>query len=73
MNNSTDDIKVKEEPVESEEEQQKMDLSSSNIKPESPVPSSNASKSKETKKLHRKIFFFNFTSHFSFHSSCFHM
>ncbi len=53
MNNSTDDIKVKEEPIESEEEQQ-IDLSSSsNIKPESPVISTNTSKSKETKKLHR--------------------
>jgi hypothetical protein len=60
MNNSIDEIKVKEEPIESEEEQhqqqqEKMDLSSSNIKPESPnLPS----KSKEIKKIHRKCFFF---------------
>jgi len=57
MNNLTDDIKVKEEPIESEEEQQ-IDLSSSNIKPESTIITPNTSKSKETKKLHRKIFFF---------------
>jgi hypothetical protein len=69
MNNSVDDIKVKEEPVEEEQQQQqKMDLSSSNIKPESPV---STSKSKETKKLHRKFFCSTFNqissfSHFLF-------
>ena len=32
---STDEIKVKEEPLESEQQHEKMDLLSSNIKPES--------------------------------------
>jgi hypothetical protein len=69
MNNSIDDIKVKEEPIESEEEQQQIDLSSSNIKPESPVittTTTTTSKSiKETKKLYRKIFLFFFSNKFS--------
>lgn len=56
MNNLTDDIKIKEEPIESQEEQQ-IDLSSSNIKPESPILTTNTSKSKETKKTYRKNFF----------------
>ncbi|CAF0791874.1 unnamed protein product [Adineta steineri] len=61
MNSITDDIKVKEEPIESEEEQQpqqqQLDLSSSsNIKSESPIISNNSTKSKETKKLHPLIF-----------------
>jgi len=54
MNSITDDIKIKEEPIESEEEeqQQQSDLSSLNIKSESPVISP---KLKETKKPHRKF------------------
>ncbi len=51
MPNPTDDIKVKEEPIESEEEQ-KIDPSPSTIKPESPVLTT---KSKEIKKIHRKF------------------
>ena len=54
MNNHTDEIKVKEEPVESEED--KTDLPSSNIKPESPILPFHPSKSKETKTSHRKSF-----------------
>lgn len=57
--NSTDEIKIKEEPIESEEEQQqqqneKMDLSSSNIKSESPTHPSCLSKSKDSKTIHCK-------------------
>ena len=52
-----DDIKVKEEPVE-EEQPQKMDLSSSNIKPDSPVSSS---KSRDIKKAHRNYSSLSFT------------
>lgn len=60
-NNSTDDIKIKEEPIESEEDQQ-IDLSSSNTKPASPILPINTLKSKETKKIHRNFFFcFSFT------------
>jgi hypothetical protein len=57
MNSITDDIKIKEEPIESEEEeqQQQSDLSSLNIKSESPVAPLHTSKLKETKKLHRKF------------------
>jgi hypothetical protein len=59
MNNTTtDDIKVKEEPVESEEEQPQpqTDLLSASIQSESLVVPTNKSKSKETKKLYRKFF-----------------
>ena len=55
--NATDEIKVKQEPLESEEEQpahEKMDLSSSNIKPESPTLSSSLSKAKDSKPIHCK-------------------
>ncbi len=73
MPNPTDDIKVKEEPIESEEEQQQIDPSPSTIKPESPVLTT---KSKEIKKIHRKFSFhlkFNKISSFLFLSSCFYM
>jgi hypothetical protein len=58
MNTISNDVKVKEEPVESEEEeqqqQQQIDLSSSStIKSEPPVIINNTSKSKETKKIYR--------------------
>ncbi|MBL8086358.1 MAG: hypothetical protein JNN26_27255 [Candidatus Obscuribacter sp.] len=65
--NSTDEIKIKEEPLESEDEQQqqqqqneKMDLSSSNIKSESPTHPSCLSKSKDSKTIHCKKMTLNF-------------
>ncbi|CAF3461925.1 unnamed protein product [Rotaria socialis] len=56
MNNSTDIIKVKQEPIESEEEQPQANLSSSSIKSDLSMININGSKSKETKKLYPLLF-----------------
>lgn len=56
MSSSTDNVKVKEEPIESEEEQQQNDVSSSSsIKSESSGTNTNGVKFKETQKAHRKF------------------
>ena len=49
-----DDVRVKQEPIESEEEQQ-TDFSIPTVKAEPPLSMIDSPKSKETKKLHRTI------------------
>jgi hypothetical protein len=57
INAITDDIKVKVEPIESEEDQQSIQSPPSNIKSEASLVPLSTSKLTETKKLHRKFTF----------------